>query len=307
MKTGAVIVAAGMSTRMKGFKPMLNIGNISIAQRVIATLQQAGVEHIVMVTGFNSDMLEKHLVNHNVVFLRNERYETTHMFDSACIGLRYMADQCDRVIFTPVDIPLFTAATVRALLASDAKLACPVCGGKSGHPIMIDSTLIPGILSDSGETGLQGALKRCGEPFAEILVNDRGVLYDADAPEDYEALLEYHNAQLVRPVVNVALTREKPFFDARVAMLFHQVEETGSVRTACRRMQMSYSSGWNVIRTLESQMSQQLICRTQGGSGGTRSKLTEEGKALLRRYDEFTARLRHSAETLFEESFEGIF
>ena len=35
METGAVVVAAGMSSRMGEFKPMLSIGSISIAQRVI--------------------------------------------------------------------------------------------------------------------------------------------------------------------------------------------------------------------------------------------------------------------------------
>ena len=51
MTTAALIVAAGMSSRMGDFKPLLNIGSISIAQRVVATFQQAGVEKIVMVTG----------------------------------------------------------------------------------------------------------------------------------------------------------------------------------------------------------------------------------------------------------------
>ena len=46
MKTAALIVAAGMSSRMGNFKPMLNIGSISIAQRVVASLQQAGVDKI---------------------------------------------------------------------------------------------------------------------------------------------------------------------------------------------------------------------------------------------------------------------
>ena len=40
MQTAALIVAAGMSSRMGDFKPMLNIGSISIAQRVVATFQQ---------------------------------------------------------------------------------------------------------------------------------------------------------------------------------------------------------------------------------------------------------------------------
>ena len=40
MQTGALIVAAGMSSRMGDFKPMLNIGSISIAQRIIDYREQ---------------------------------------------------------------------------------------------------------------------------------------------------------------------------------------------------------------------------------------------------------------------------
>ena len=54
MQTAALIVAAGMSSRMGDFKPLLNLGSISVAQRVIATLHQAGVSKIVMVTGYNA-------------------------------------------------------------------------------------------------------------------------------------------------------------------------------------------------------------------------------------------------------------
>ncbi len=307
MTSGALIVAAGMSSRMGDFKPLLNIGAISIAQRVVATFQQAGVEKIVMVTGYNAVALERHLAGNGIVFLRNENYETTHMFDSACIGLRYLQDKCDRVLFTPVDIPLFTAATVQTLLASGAALASPVCEWETGHPILIASDLIPALLADSGEGGLRGALERCGVPMTLIPVQDRGVLHDADTPEDYRALLAYHNEQLVRPVLNVSLAREKVFFDARTAMLLRLVVETESVRTACQRMQMSYSSGWNVIRTLESQLSRTLIRRSQGGAGGGKSRLTEDGERLLEQYEAYVAALRESAAQCFDRFFEGLF
>lgn len=307
MRTGAVIVAAGMSSRMGDFKPMLSIGNISIAQRVVATLQQSGVEKIVMVTGYNATVLERHLANNGIVFLRNERYESTHMFESACIGLRYIKDKCDRVLFTPVDIPLFTAATVRSLLESGAELALPVCDGKTGHPTLIASRLIDGILADPGDRGLRGAMERTGAEMRLVSVSDRGILHDADTPEDYAALLRYHNAQLVRPVVNLSLVREKPFFDGRTAMLLHLVAETGSVRLACQRMQMSYSNGWNVIRTLESQLGRELIERTQGGAGPRRSRLTEEGEKLLSLYDGCAAALRERAEELYAQYFSDYF
>lgn len=303
MRTGAVIVAAGMSSRMGDFKPMLNIGRISIAERVVATLQQCGVTEIVMVTGFNAAALERHLANHGIVFLRNERYETTTMFESACLGLAYIRDKCDRVLFTPVDIPLFTAATVRSLLDVDAELAVPVCDGEQGHPILIGGSLIEKILADPGRDGLRGALERSGAENVAVPVDDRGILHDADTPEDYAELLRYHNAQLVRPVVDIALVREKPFFDSRLAKLFHQIEETGSVRSACARVQMSYSSCWNAIRMLESQLKRPLIERSQGGAGKRRSHLTADGKRLLALYENYADAVREEAGRLYEEYF----
>ena len=165
MQIGALIVAAGMSTRMGEFKPMLSIGSISVAQRVIATLSQAGVSKIVMVTGYNATVLERHLSGNGIIFLRNENYETTQMFDSVKIGLSYLQDKCDKVLFTPVDVPLFTARTVKTILDSGAPLAVPMCEGQQGHPILIANDLIPEILKDCGEMGLKGAMDRCSVPL----------------------------------------------------------------------------------------------------------------------------------------------
>lgn len=307
MQTAALIVAAGMSSRMGEFKPMLSIGSISVAQRVVATFQQAGIRRIVMVTGFNATMLERHLAGNGIIFLRNENYETTQMFDSVKIGLSYLRDKCDRVLFTPVDVPLFTSHTVRALLESPAPLACPVCQGQQGHPISIASGLIPQILADSGQQGLKGAMDRCTEPLLRLEVDDPGTIHDADTPEDFSALLRYHNSQLVRPVVTVSLNREMPFFDSKIAMLLTLVDETHSVRAAGQRMQLSYSSCWNSIRTLESQLNYPLLQRSQGGSGGSTSVLTEEGRRLLQRFLRYEQALKDQADSLYDQYFGDLF
>ena len=307
METGAVVVAAGMSSRMGDFKPMLSIGSISIAQRVVATLKQAGAARVVVGTGYNAEELERHLAGSGVVFLRNEAYRTTHMFDSALIGLRYLRDKCRQVLFTPVDIPLFTSATVEALLSSGAELACPVCGGSRGHPILMSAGVIDRILTDSGEGGLQGALERCGVPMTFVEVPDPGILHDADTPEDYRELLRLHNSQLARPVVQVAICREKRFLDPRVAMLLALTEETQSVRAACQRMQLSYSSGWNTIKLLETELGYPGVSRSQGGQKGGRSWLTDRGRELLRAYEAYTQRVRATADELFAEYFPDLF
>ncbi len=307
MQYGALIVAAGMSSRMGDFKPMMSIGSISVAQRIVATLRQAGVQKIVMVTGYNATALERHLSGNGVIFVRNEDYATTQMFDSVKIGLAYLEGKCDKILFTPVDVPLFTYDTVRKIMDASAPLVTPVCAGKLGHPVAIDNAMVGSILADCGEQGLKGALERCPAKMQYLEVDDQGTIQDADTPEDFSALLNYHNSQLIRPVVSLGLAREKVFLDEKRVMLLELVEETASVRSACQRMQISYSTGWNLIKVLESQLGTTLILRSQGGANGGQSQLTAYGKDLSIRYRRCMEELQVQAEDLYKKYFTEVF
>ena len=183
----------------------------------------------------------------------------------------------------------------------------PVCEGVQGHPILFANHLIPEILNDCGEMGLRGAIERCNAEMLQIPVEDFGTIHDADTPEEFSRLLEYHNSQLVRPVVSVSLNKEKPFFDSKIAMLLMLIDETKSVRAAGQRMQLSYSSCWNIIRTLESQLSYTLIERSQGGAGGSTSVLTDRGRLLLERYNAYEKVLKDQANSLYDQYFGGLF
>jgi len=189
MQTGAVIVAAGLSSRMGNFKPMLPMGSCSIAQRIIANFQEAGVSPVVVVTGFRADELERHLAGEGVIFVRNPAYRDTQMLDSAKIGFSRVLRECGRTFFTPVDIPLFTLDTVTALMNANAQIVKPVCGGTEGHPILLSNGILPRIISYTGDGGLRGAIDSCGADCEMIEVADEGILKDADTPDDYDRLL----------------------------------------------------------------------------------------------------------------------
>jgi len=47
MKIGAVIVAAGMSERMRRFRELMEIGNLTMAERTVTSFQRAGADRIV--------------------------------------------------------------------------------------------------------------------------------------------------------------------------------------------------------------------------------------------------------------------
>ena len=72
-------------------------------------------------------------------------------------------------------------------------------------------------------------------------------------------------------------------------------------------MQLSYSSCWKMIRTLEEQLRYPLLERTQGGAVGGGSALTEHGKIFLKKYMQYDRKIRETAEDLFETYFGGMF
>lgn len=197
MNSCALIVAAGLSSRMGDFKPMIRIGELTIAEYGIKAIRDAGVENIVMVTGFRHNELESQLSKYGIHFAHNPQYESSHMFDSICLGLRHIESifpDSDKVLFFPVDIPLFSSDTVRLLLQSDALLSIPTYLGKCGHPIVWDRCINQNLLCSSGERGLKGAFIELGVSPVHYPVNDKGILLDADTQKDLDCLIAYFNS-----------------------------------------------------------------------------------------------------------------
>lgn len=305
MKTGAVIAAAGMSSRMGDFKPLMKMGTISIVKRVIANFQQAEIFPIVLVTGYRAAELEKHVSKLGVVCIRNKRYESTEMSDSIRIGLSYIKDKCDKTFFSPVDIPLFTSETLKKLMQSDAAVIKPVYKNKAGHPVLISCELIPRLLEDKTGGGMSGALRNHISVTEKIDVDDPGIIMDADTPEDYEELVEYHSRQLFRPNIEISFIRENKIFDSSLALLLHMVEYDGTVKSACEKMGISYSKAWNMLSDFEANLGFELIDRCAGGEAGGASRLTEKGKKILYQYEDYCQRVRHFAEECFNERIRG--
>ncbi len=299
---GAVIVAAGMSTRMKQFKQLMRVGNMTLAERVIVNFQNAGVRNIVMVTGFNADELEKNLKKFGVVFIRNEAYETTQMFDSARLGIDYMKDRCDRLFFCPADVPFFTDSTVQAEMECNAKVIVPTYREKDGHPLLIDRSVFSHILSHSGENGLKGAYESLPEgSILRIPVADEGAVLDADTREDYQRLVELHNRRILHADQRVRISGSSPFFGPGTLTLLEQIQSSGSVRGACTRTGISYSKGWRILRNCETNLGYRIVERQNGGRNGGEAFLTEKGRLLIRAYKELSENIDRYTELRFKE------
>lgn len=301
--TGGIIVAAGKTSSRNEPNPLLKIGSITIVKRIVLTFQQVGISPIVVITGYRAEEIEHDLADYGVIFLRNQQYENSQMFDSAKIGLHFLQNKCDQVIFNPVNIPMFTPDTIRRMVECGEKLLSPSYQGKVGHPLLISSELIPSILRYEGNMGMRGAIQNLGVPRKWIDIEDEGILHNTDAIDRLDRLLKKHNHHILHPFVRVSIEKESLFFNSRTKLLLILIQDTHSVRSACRHIALSYSKAWNMLNELEQELGYAVVERKHGGSNGGKTYLTKEGIAFLEKYQQFENNVRQYVKEEFDRLF----
>lgn len=186
MKTLAgIVLAAGLSSRMGSFKPLLEIGGKSMALRVVELMRNAGADLVIVVTGCRHKELERHLDGCGVCFVFNPDYASTQQLESLQLALASLPGEYERVLISPVDIPLVRQDTVARLLAATGAFVRPSFYGTSGHPVILDNRLVPLIRTYRGPGGLGGAIRQLGIAVQDVPVKDANILFDNDTLEDY--------------------------------------------------------------------------------------------------------------------------
>lgn len=297
---GAVIAAASK----KDAAPLLQIGAIPIVRRIVLTLQQADVFPIVIVTGTQELEVIHQLAKFGVIFLKSEDCERPELFSSVKMGLCYLQGKCDRMIFTPVNTPMFKPETLRTILASDAEIVVPSYHGKGGHPIVLQNQAVDDILRYQGGGGLRGAIASMEEKRVWVDVEDDGILSSIHDQNELRQQVAAHNNSLLKPNIKVGIEKENVFFDARLKLLLFLTEDLGSVRRACDHMGLSYQKAWDMLNQLEQEIGYSVVERKHGGSRGGRTLLTPRGKHLMYAYQCFESNLAAFARQSFEEIFQ---
>ena len=305
-----LILAAGVSSRMGAFKPMLPVDGETMIRRVADMMCRAGADPIVVVTGYRGQELEQHLADTGARFVRNAHYYETQMLGSLLLGLEHIPAQAQRVLVSPADIPLVEPETVAALLAADGPFVRPLYHQSPGHPVVLSRNILPSLRVYSGSGGLKGAVTALGIPITDVPVEDQGTALDSDTRDEYAALLKYRRRQTNRPQrlqldLQVCLQAETSFFGLRSAQFLELIQTTGSMLSACQCMHMSYSKGWGMINEMERQLGCPVLIRSQGGSNGGGSSLTEQGAALLSAYRKLQEDVQSYSQQAFAKYFPG--
>lgn len=219
----AVILAAGYSSRMKAFKPLLTIGGMTALERLVGSIRAAGVEKIIVVTGHGRERLQPLLDKLNLRSVYNRSFDKG-MFTSIQAGLsaaeRFFSG-ISGTLLMPVDCPLIGSKALESVIKATESAACenlfhvPVFRGKKGHPLFIPAVYIEEICSYEGSGGLKAITDKYWDRMVRVPVDDEGCVMDMDTQEGYEELKEFWEAGCIRTPLEV-LSRGK-----RIILLRH--------------------------------------------------------------------------------------
>ena len=188
----AILLAAGLSSRMGQPKLLLPWGERTVLGQVVATFAAAGIEEIIVVTGGvreQVEMLVAELANEVPVrAVYNPEHKRGEMLSSIQAGLAATDSQSDAVLIGLGDQPQVREETVRrictAFVQTGSPLVIPSFQNRRGHPWLAAASLWPKILAlPLSATPRQFLIAHAS--LVQYVAADESILQDLDTPEDY--------------------------------------------------------------------------------------------------------------------------
>ena len=187
----AIVLAAGKSSRMGRPKATLPLdGGDTFLTRIVRTFSAASVEDVIVVVGHEADAIVASFADVDLVarFVDNPDYERGQL-SSLIAGLRVVdRPGVNAVLMTLVDVPLVSAATIRAVVdryrQTGAPIVRPVRGDEHGHPVLIDRSLFEAIRRADPAVGAKAVIRANVSKAGDVSVDDDGAFADFDTLED---------------------------------------------------------------------------------------------------------------------------
>lgn len=182
-------MAAGLSRRMGRFKLTLPWDGTTVIRRVVQTVEEAGLDEIVVVTGHRADDVTRALSGMAARTVYNSGYMTGEMLSSIRVGLLALRRETRAALVCLGDQPQMEVAIVRAVLAAGRedgwrRVILPSYQRRAGHPVLLPRSIWPRVLAITGT--LRDVIRAQGGRIRYVDVGTPTVLADLDTPRHYD-------------------------------------------------------------------------------------------------------------------------
>lgn len=187
-----LILAGGASRRMGTPKALLHYQNETFLDRMIRLFGTV-CQPVIVVLGHQSDQIRSGTARTSQAVVVVNPDPERGMLSSLQCGLKALPVEVDAVMFTPVDHPNISGATLEKLAAcfqtERAPVIVPTYAGEHGHPVCISRALVGELLELPSTAMASDIIHRYVSQTLYIEVDDPAVTSDVDDPEAYAGLI----------------------------------------------------------------------------------------------------------------------
>jgi len=202
-KIFGLILAAGFSSRMDDFKPLVHYDQKPFIAHIIDKLSTV-CDEILVVTGFNGYALEdsvKAIYHENPIlkkidFIHNKDF-IKGMFSSVQVGLKEIClkmQEDDHVMLHLVDQPHISEDVYERLAekahSPNMKVIVPSYNMNAGHPIVLLKEVVEEIVGAPESENLRDLLRKLNDEIIYVNISDESIIQDVNTLEERNRYLK---------------------------------------------------------------------------------------------------------------------
>jgi molybdenum cofactor cytidylyltransferase len=197
-KIAGIILAAGGATRFATAgglnmpKPLLIWRGEPFVCHVARHALQAGLQPVVVVTGFAAAQIEQVLTGMDLQIVRHMDWMQGQS-SSIQAGLQALPRDTGAALFLLADQPQIPPTLIHSFVETHSRtfapIIAPLIDGMRGNPVLFDRSTFSAFATLRGDVGGRVLFSRF--PVEWIPWHDPHCLLDVDTPEDYHALLAF--------------------------------------------------------------------------------------------------------------------
>lgn len=182
-RIGALILAAGGSTRVGEPKQFLEFEGETLIRRIVHAARDAGCDPVVVAAGDTIARVRDEVADAEVI--HNAHWQRGIGTSIKC-GAAQLRHRVDAVIILACDQPLVTPCLVRQLMSCDAPIVACSYANTIGIPALFDSRYFDALAALPDERGAKSILEQHRDHLATIDFPEGAI--DIDTRADYDAI-----------------------------------------------------------------------------------------------------------------------
>jgi len=189
----AIVLAAGISSRMGKPKLLLPYGDRTIIEATVDQVLEAGYDDTVVVVGSDREEIQELLVARPVRIAFNLNYRAG-MAGSIKAGVSFIEGGASAFAVVLGDQPQITAKTHRLVLANFRKqkkgICAPTYDGVLGHPVIFSIEYKSRMYALQGDSGARHLVEANRADLAELPLRVPEILPSVNTQKDYDKLIK---------------------------------------------------------------------------------------------------------------------